>query len=804
MSDFLEILIRSSITADIAAVIVIILRAALRKCPRKWSYFLWAAVFFRCIFPFSFESSISVFNLFSAAENFLNRNEYAITEESGQITDVNIKSDNYAEISDTVFTFDDTAENTETINNFPQITETAVASTEKHNRADILFVFWITGAAAMLIYGAASYFLLMRKVRTAIKTEKNIFESDRINSAFSAISFPPKIYVPAGLEGEEKRLIIAHEQAHIKRFDPFAKLLAYIGMSLHWFDPIIWLSFILMTRDMEISCDESILSGLDINGRKNYSMALLNASVKQSGIFFPPAFAEKIISARIQNAISYKKPLPAVSVLSAAAVLITSGTLITDAAASRTEAESAVTVMISVTSAEGDIPNGLSLLTDSDGDKIYFSCGNNFRVNNIFKCVNGAEIEFKTPYFGDKNNSGFSAGNFNDGNITLFSDEEFIYDVNYIESIIINDIDVKTKNDKKYIGMDMTFAFPAEYKRYDHNIDIHNEDENSSYTIHRESDTESSVKAEFIIPDTENIPAVTLFGYAGIPIFSGENINCIPKSENAAFQRYFDLNNAEKSDRSYKSITPYFIESPAEGIRIYTFTCDDNTRMIFEHDGTADVFINNQLTPQMIPPEIYYSDLDNDGENELAVKTNSTGTGISIDKLVIYKKQSDGHFSEFSPDMDKTEKLMKSTIKEFNVDYNKKQLHYRFEPDKNEIILVTGNISDNMDFFKHFYPNGVYAEDLDLGSQSHFIIDGNKISYSCYPGLMTIYYFANITADVTFKDGEFYFENFNISLPDNNISVEMTAVSVSEEEIAETSYNTALYKYNEILISERK
>ena len=175
MSDFLEILVRSSITADIAAVIVIILRAALRKCPRKWSYFLWAAVFFRCLFPFSFESSISVFNIFSAAENFLNSN--AVTEESGQIMDVNIKSDNYAEISDTVFTFDDTAENTETINNFPQITETAVASTEKHNRADILFIFWITGAAAMLIYGAASYFLLMRKVRTAIKPRKTYLKA---------------------------------------------------------------------------------------------------------------------------------------------------------------------------------------------------------------------------------------------------------------------------------------------------------------------------------------------------------------------------------------------------------------------------------------------------------------------------------------------------------------------------------------------------------------------------------------------------------------------------------------------------
>ncbi len=802
MSDFLEILVRSSITADIAAVIVIILRAALRKCPRKWSYFLWAAVFFRCLFPFSFESSISVFNIFSAAENFLNSN--AVTEESGQIMDVNIKSDNYAEISDTVFTFDNAAENTEIINNIPKITETAVTVTEKHSQADILFVFWVTGTAAMLISGAASYFLLMRKVRTAIKTEKNIFESDRINSAFPAISFPPKIYIPAGLEGDEKILIISHEQAHIKRFDPFAKLMAYIGMSLHWFDPIIWLSFILMTRDMEISCDESILSGLDLNGRKNYSMALLNASVKQSGIFFPPAFSEKIISARIQNAISYKKPLPAVSVLSAAAVLIASGALITDAATSKIEAETAITGMISVTSAEGDIPNGLSMLTDSDGDKIYFSCRNNFRVNNIFKCVNGAEIEFETPYSGDKNNSGFSAGNFGGGNITLFSDEEFIYDVNYIESITINDIDVKTENGKKYIGMDMTFAFPAEYKRYDHNIDIHNEDENSSYTIRRENDTESSVKAVFIIPDTEDIPAVTLFGYAGIPIFAGENISFIPESENAVSQRYFDLNNAETLNIPYKLITPYFIESPAEGIRIYTFICGDNTRMIFEHDGTADVFINNWLTPQMILPEIYYSDLDNDGENELAVKTNSTGTGISIDKLIIYKKQSDGHFSEFSPDMDEVEKLMKSTIKEFSVDYNKKQLHYRFEPDKNEIILVTGSISDNMDFFENFYPNGAYTEDLDLGSQSHFIIDGNKISYSCYTGLMTIYYFANITADVTFKDGEFYFENFNISLPDNNISAEMTAVSVTAEEIAETSYNTKLYKYNEILISERK
>ena len=178
------------------------------------------------------------------------------------------------------------------------------------------------GTAAMLLYAFVSYFRLMRKVRIAVKADDGVYETDLIPTAFSAGFFPPRIYLPCGLSKKERELIIAHEQVHIKRLDFIAKPLAFAGLAIHWFNPLIWAAFVLMTRDMELSCDEAVLKALGTEEKKEYSRALLRVSMKRSGLAaLPLAFAGTGIRERVKNVLSYKKPRIIATVIAAAVVL---------------------------------------------------------------------------------------------------------------------------------------------------------------------------------------------------------------------------------------------------------------------------------------------------------------------------------------------------------------------------------------------------------------------------------------------------------------------------------------------------
>ena len=322
---FIKLIFEASLTAGIAAAAVMLIRIPLKKAPKRWSYLLWAVVFFRCLCPFSVESAVSVFNAVPEKSVISGSNtdsaEAPQTEQQTDISEELQYTENAPSPLPSMGTFYNPygsydepryadysgyanfAENDHTENISEPVyyePETAAVNTVENTETEktvnvhtVLLIIWLAGVAAMAVYGTLSYARLMRKICTAVKTDDGVYETDLIPTAFSAGFFPPKVYIPCGLSETEHRLIVTHERVHIRRCDHITKLLAFVALAVHWFNPLIWAAFTLMTKDMELSCDEAVLKICGAEEKKDYSRALLRVSMKRSGLaVIPIAFGE--------------------------------------------------------------------------------------------------------------------------------------------------------------------------------------------------------------------------------------------------------------------------------------------------------------------------------------------------------------------------------------------------------------------------------------------------------------------------------------------------------------------------------
>ena len=290
---FLEI-INMSIASSITACAVILLRLILKRIPKIYSYALWAIVLFRLICPFSFESSWGIIPQSHIGDS------YALVEVDNQVP------------------FDTSNGGLEIITvNFDQAEVTDNSATS--SRPDIWILFgkyiWIFGILVILGYSIFNYLHLKYKLSTATLTDDNIYESDYIPSPFVMGFIKPRIYLPYNVPADQLEYILAHEYTHIKRRDYIVKAIAFLALTLHWFNPLIWVCYILMTKDMEMSCDESVLkhSGEDI--RVQYSSSLLSMSMRQNRLMLPLAFGESNTKTRIRNVLHYKKPTLWISII---------------------------------------------------------------------------------------------------------------------------------------------------------------------------------------------------------------------------------------------------------------------------------------------------------------------------------------------------------------------------------------------------------------------------------------------------------------------------------------------------------
>jgi beta-lactamase regulating signal transducer with metallopeptidase domain len=182
---------------------------------------------------------------------------------------------------------------------------------------------WVVGVAVMLIYGVVSFVILKRKMEKSAHIGSNIYEAEYIKSPFVLGVLRPKIYLPVGLSEHERGYILLHEQTHIRRHDHIIKFGAYFILCLHWFNPLVWVAFLLMGEDMEMSCDERVLKELGGDIRDDYSMSLVRIAAGRRILNGSPlAFGEGGMKERIKRVLNFKKPSRVVIVLAVAFVAL--------------------------------------------------------------------------------------------------------------------------------------------------------------------------------------------------------------------------------------------------------------------------------------------------------------------------------------------------------------------------------------------------------------------------------------------------------------------------------------------------
>ncbi len=276
-----------SITAGWIALAVIIARLLIKKAPKWISVLLWALVGVRLVCPVSLESVLSLVpSTQTVPPEILYSDTPTIESGIGAVNAV--------------------------IN--PVISESFAPSEGASVNplqviAFIASVVWVVGIIGMLLYSAISYFILRKKVSEAVRLDKNVYLCDRVSSPFILGLIVPKIYIPSDMDKEDMRYVLAHENAHLKRCDHLWKPLAFLLLSVYWFNPILWVSYILLCRDIELACDEKVIKGMGDENKKPYSEALINCSIPRKVIAACPlAFGEVGVKGRIKSVLNYKKP----------------------------------------------------------------------------------------------------------------------------------------------------------------------------------------------------------------------------------------------------------------------------------------------------------------------------------------------------------------------------------------------------------------------------------------------------------------------------------------------------------------
>ena len=301
MSDLFLKIVNMSISASWLVVAVLILRLVLKKAP-KWVYvLLWGIVAVRLICPFSFESALS---LIPSAETFPEKiiSGPSFDVQTG-ITPIDNRINDY--LGDRYFE------------------GVTVPTNNGNNVMTILTIVWIIGILLLATYTIISYQRLNRKVDTAVHYKDNIFQSENVSSPFVLGIINPRIYLPFNMNGQDLEHVVAHEQAHICRKDHWWKPLGFFLLTIHWFNPLMWLAYVLLCRDIELACDEKVIKGLSNEQRADYTQALVACSVNRRMIAACPlAFGEVGVKERVKSVMNYKKPAFWVIILAVIACVV--------------------------------------------------------------------------------------------------------------------------------------------------------------------------------------------------------------------------------------------------------------------------------------------------------------------------------------------------------------------------------------------------------------------------------------------------------------------------------------------------
>lgn len=301
MDDVFLKLVNLSISASWLILAVLVLRVVLKKAPKWVMPLLWGVVALRLVCLFSIESALS---LIPSAET--------------------IPSEIVTETREPVL-YEQATLDIVTNPTLPSAAEVPVGVSRQQAQVDfnIYSVLWLAGMAALLVHALVSAGKLKRKLATAILLRDNIYESEFVDSPFVFGVVKPNIYLPMHMDEGTAAYVIAHEHAHLARRDHWWKVLGYLVLALHWFNPLVWVAYILFCRDIELACDEKVVKGLDGAARADYSQALLScAAPKRAVAACPLAFGEGNIKMRVKSALHYRKPAFWVAAAAVLAVVI--------------------------------------------------------------------------------------------------------------------------------------------------------------------------------------------------------------------------------------------------------------------------------------------------------------------------------------------------------------------------------------------------------------------------------------------------------------------------------------------------
>ena len=295
MYTLLPEILNMTLTASLVILCVLVARLALKKAPKICSYALWAVVLFRLLCPVSFSAGFSLLGALDAPAP-------AAQQHTVEYISPTIVHDAYPSVDIPVTTIDKTINET-----LPQGEEQTVADPLEFPMAMATAV-WLFGMGALAVYSLISLWFLRRRLLGAMHLRENIYLADHIDTPFVMGVLRPKIYLPSTLSESEQDYILLHERHHIRRGDHIFKILSFIALCIHWFNPLVWVAFILSGKDMEMSCDEAVLKKMGGGIRADYSASLLSLATGRRIIAGAPlAFGEGSTKSRIKNALKWRE-----------------------------------------------------------------------------------------------------------------------------------------------------------------------------------------------------------------------------------------------------------------------------------------------------------------------------------------------------------------------------------------------------------------------------------------------------------------------------------------------------------------
>ncbi len=371
--DFLNI----SITASYIIFAVILIRLIFLRIPKKFICILWAIAGIRLVLPFSIES---VFSLIPSAETIqpVTGNHRGVIINSG-ISAIDTPVNEY--LGDRYYE------------------GVTVSANLKDIITSVAAIVWVIGIAAILIYGIISYVRVKKTVIGAVRLKDNVWQSENVISPFILGIFKPKIYIPFNMDAETAGHVIAHENAHLKRRDHWIKPLGFLILAVYWFNPLVWVAYILLCKDIERACDEKVISQMSEGSRKEYASALLECAVNRRRIAACPlAFGETGLKERVKGIMNYKKPAFWVVIIAVIACVVAAVCFLTNPKTDSEFFESGhrLKVQTDTYHASTQLPDDTDYISVDPkiGIKKKLSNGTKFKITNVNLQTGEVTVEF--------------------------------------------------------------------------------------------------------------------------------------------------------------------------------------------------------------------------------------------------------------------------------------------------------------------------------------------------------------------------------------------------------------------------